>query len=291
MTSLRLQIFKFSAIAIFIIGNLIYLGGCDGDSDSAAEVDLDCQELECEDQNKAIVEQIYNEVINEHFFSLLDDIYSERVTSNTDNADGLSDVIAFYTNLVAENPQSLATIKHIVGDGEFVAVHWHFSSTPLNEKSGQALIDLFRMEDGIVIEYWSTAMEADSETESGNSLFSDLYDYIDTQPNRSRDIEEENKTIVTEFYLEIFNNYNLEIFDLLVDSNYIQHNQNFPTGSEPLRRAVENQWVGPIDIFLSLAEDDLVWTFTLTDEGQLDIFDLWRFDNNINKIVEHWDVF
>ena len=237
------------------------------------------------------VEKIYNDVINKGMLSLLDDIYaSDVISNNPDIPSGIEGFRGYYTNLLAENPLMTATTKHVVGDGEYVAIHWHYSATPENEKSGFAKVDLLRLDEGLIVEYWDASMETFPETVSGNSVFSDLYDYGDTQENRSLDVEEENKEIVTDFYMRTFNDMDLDLFDSLVDMNYLQHNQFFPNGTELLRDAIEVGRLGSVNVFLSLAEGDLVWTFRRSSNGNLSVVDLWRFDNNINRIVEHWDV-
>ena len=222
---------------------------------------------------------------------MLGEIFASNVISNNPNIEsGVEGFKKYYNKLLADNPSMKATPKHIVSDGEYVAVHWHYSATPDNEKSGFAKVDLLKLNEGLIVEYWDVSMKALSKTKSGNSAFSDLYNYGNTQANNSPEVEEKNKATVANFYTKAFNDRDLELFDLLVDTNYIQHNQRFPNGSKLLRNAVDKGLLGTVKIFLSLADNDIVWTFRRSGDGNLSVVDLWRFDNNTNKIVEHWDV-
>jgi len=149
-----------------------------------------------------------------------------------------------------------------------------------------------------VIERWDVTQTADGETASTHSMFSDLYVYADgTGPNTDPLVEEMNKTTVTDFYLTVFDNsedddVKLALFDMLIETNYLQHNRFVDTGAAALRGAVPGSSLPNVDsVGLSLAEDDLVWTFRFDGNEALDVADLWRFDNNIDQIVEHWDVF
>ncbi|WP_370980957.1 ester cyclase [Agaribacterium sp. ZY112] len=257
----------------------------------AVQPDLNCSALECENNNKQIVEQVYEHVINGHFTELLDDIFAVNVIDRSPVANGLQAQRDAYELLLLDNPDKTATIKHIVADGDYVAVHWHYSTAPSDEKTGNAYVDLYRLDNGLVVERWSVSQNSSGETESRNSMFSDLYDYGSNLANSDIEIEEQNKIFVVEFYENTFNNHDLELFDASISLDYIQHNRGIGNGSAELRGWIADGRTGGIDVFLALAEGDIVWTFRRQPNGSLLVADLWRVDNNINRIVEHWDVF
>jgi predicted SnoaL-like aldol condensation-catalyzing enzyme len=245
----------------------------------ADAAETSCDNVNCESNNKILVEQVFNDVINSNDTGPLDFLVHETI---------LQDSINFYAALTANKPDHIATIKHIVADGDYVAVHWHYSNTPENDFTESARVDLYKITDNQIIERINFSMQLSGNTASGNSVFSNLYDYGTDLPNNDVAIEEENKIMVSDFYAEAFNNLNLEVIDELVDENYIQHNPFVPNGRDGLRNFVSSFSASAnISIFLTLAEDDLVWTF----RSDSPVVDLWRVDNNTNKIVEHWDVF
>ncbi|MBA6232471.1 MULTISPECIES: nuclear transport factor 2 family protein [unclassified Colwellia] len=238
-----------------------------------------CDNVGCEFVNKLIVKQIYNDVINGNNIGSVDFIFHEVVRQES---------IDFYSTLITSNPEHVATVKHIVADGDYVAVHWHYSNMPEDEFTGNAKIDLYKLTEGQITEHKDFSMTYTANTKSGNSVFSDLYDYETTFSNNDTAIEEANKTMVADFYVNAFNTQNVTLIDELVDENYLQHNPFVPDGRSGLRGYVSSGSApSNIAIFVTLAEDDLVWTF----RSDAQVVDLWRVDNNINKIVEHWDVF
>ncbi|PKI16807.1 nuclear transport factor 2 family protein [Colwellia sp. 12G3] len=249
--------------------------------------------VEQEKDNKVVVEQIYNDVINGLNTGLVNSLYAEDfIQHNPAIGEGIAGQEEYFDAMITNNPNHIATIKHIVADGDYVAVHWHYGEDVDNEYVGSARVDLYKLADNLITEHWDVIMTPNMNTASGNSVFSDLYIYPEnTYANTNISIEEINKVIVKDFYLDLFNNQNLDLIDELVDPNYLQHNYWVPNGSDGLYNYVSGGGTQGLTIFLTLAEDDMVWTFSGAGTYNLQTVDLWRFDNNIKKIVEHWDVF
>lgn len=248
---------------------------------------------EKEKDNRVVIEQIYSDVINGLNTGLVPSLYADDfIQHNSDIVAGLEGQEAYFEAMTSNNPNHVATIKHIVSDGEYVAVHWHYGEDVDNEYVGSARVDLYKLSDSMIIEHWDVTMIPNINTASSNSVFSDLYVYpAKTSGNSLGSIEEINKIIVTDFYLDLFNNKNLDLIEELLDPGYLQHNYWVPDGSEALYNYVSGGGTEGLTIFLTLAEDDIVWTFSGTGIDNLNTVDLWRVDNNIDKIVEHWDVF
>jgi len=280
-----------SILGTSILAFLAIFACNDTDKNSEDKVEEQCVTTQCiEDDNQKSIEQIYNEVINNKNNDLVDSIYTvDFIHHNSAIGATTTGQKSHFTSLVTNNPDHVANIKHIVADGEYVAVHWHYSDTPDNEFSGAIKSDLYKLNDGLVVEQWNVSMALGDSTVSGNSAFSDLYVYDNTAAVMSDTKEEENKTMVTEFYLDLFNTGDVSLVDEFVDINYLQHNVWVPNGSEALSNYVSSITPGGLEIFLTLAEGDMVWTFVGTDN--LSVVDLWRVNYNDGKIVEHWDLF
>ena len=189
--------------------------------------------------------------------------------------------------LKANNPAYVATVKHIAADGDYVAVHWHLSNTPTDEFKGKAVVDLYKLSGNKIIDHWNISQDLSAPTASGNSLFSDLYQYAAEKPLATQASEAANKELVTTVYLGLFNDKNLSLIDLYIDPLYLQHNPYVPNGREALRSFVSSITPGELSFFATVADDDLVWTFS--GNGNLTLVDMFRVDNK--KIVEHYDVF
>ncbi|MCJ8312272.1 MAG: ester cyclase [Saccharospirillaceae bacterium] len=263
----------------------------DTDSNAEDNVEEQCITTQCiEDDNQTSIERIYSEVINNKNHDLVDSIYTvDFIHNNSAIGATTTGQKSYFDALVTDNPDHVANIKHIVADGEYVAVHWHYSDTPDNEFSGSINVDLFKLDNGLVVEQWDRSSDLQATTTSGNSTFSDLYVYANTAAVMDDTKKEENKTMVTDFYLDLFNTGDLTLVDEFVDINYLQHNIWVPNGSAALSNYVGSITPGGLEIALTLAEDDMVWTFVIGLDN-LNLVDLWRVNYNDTKIVEHWDL-
>jgi predicted SnoaL-like aldol condensation-catalyzing enzyme len=241
----------------------------------------------CETNNKTLVMRIYTELMNKNQANLVEELFDSKLVIHSATHKGFEGEKAFLHTLKTNNPSYIATVKHIAAEGNYVAVHWHLSSTPTNEFSGQVVVDLYRLSHQKIVEHWYLSRQLMEKTTSGNSVFSDLYQYKSTKPITTQASEADNKSLVTSAYLGLFNQNNLELIDLFFVPDYIQHNPFVPNGREALRSFVKTLPPGNLGFFVTIADDDLVWTFS--GEADLKLVDIFRVDNK--KIVEHYDVF
>ena len=270
---------------------LLTVSACNSSDSDPEQAEVQCVTTQCiEDDNKQAIEKIYSEVINNKNSDLVDSVYAaDFIQNNASITASVAGQKSYFDSLATQNPENTASIKHIVADGEYVAVHWHYSDNPDNQFAGAAKIDLYKLNAGMIVEQWDMSMDLYGDTISGNSAFSDLYVYKNTAATMTEIAEEENKVMVTDFYLDLFNNGNIELIDELLDVKYLQHNVWVPDGSAALSNYVSGGGTEGLKISLTLGQDDLVWTFSIADN--LNLVDLWRVDYNEGKIVEHWDIF
>jgi len=240
-----------------------------------------------EEQNKALVLRLYSEAFNQD----KTDVVRELV--GADLPGGADGQIEQFQDLKAKIPGAVATVKRTAADRDLVAVHWHASATPANEATGEAKIDLFRVGNGKLIEHWSITQTVPATTASGNSLFSDQYQYANGAPATSEEQEEKNRTFAVEAYRKLSDG-DATVIDTSWDPRYYQHNPAAPNGTAPLKRFFQqNTQDAPSPSSTSgggtrfgntLADGDLVWVFS-SDYVVADIFRVVD-----GKIIEHWDV-
>ncbi len=60
-------------------------------------------------------------------------------------------------------------MKHLVSEGDLVVVHSLFRTGPGDR--GQAIMDLFRVEHGKIVEHWDVIQSVPAETANGNTMF------------------------------------------------------------------------------------------------------------------------
>jgi predicted SnoaL-like aldol condensation-catalyzing enzyme len=84
-------------------------------------------------------------------------------------ADGPEGLKAFIQFLRDKFPNSRSEIKRVFADGDFVIVHVHAIREPGTR--GRAIIDIFRLENGKVVEHWDVAQDVPEKAANSNGMF------------------------------------------------------------------------------------------------------------------------
>lgn len=254
-----------------------------------------------EEQNKAIMLRVYDEIFRQGKTEVVNELFGEKyIQHNPMVPNGPEGLISYIKMLKSLTPSPVTTVKHILADGDLVAVHWHASTTPDNEPTGQAGFDLFRLDNGTIVEHWDVIQNVPAKTASGNSMFSDLYRYKEGEPNITEEQEEANKQLVLKAYDGLFNGRQLGLLDqYFAGANYIQHNPQAPNGAAFLKENLDVFWPkgSRVQFHHVVADGDLVFVHSQALQPGADPHnestgqawgDLFRVVNG--KIVEHWDV-
>jgi predicted SnoaL-like aldol condensation-catalyzing enzyme len=69
----------------------------------------------------------------------------------------------------ADSPDAVQTIHRSFADGDHVIVHVHVSRWKGDQ--GFAVVDIFRMKDGMIAEHWDVLQEVPTEPVNPNSMF------------------------------------------------------------------------------------------------------------------------
>lgn len=208
----------------------------------------------------------------------------QYIQHNLTVADGL----AGFGEVLQALPEGSAKVNVVraFSDGEMVITH-----TDYNFFGPKVGFDIFRFENGIIVEHWDNlAVKADAPNPSnrtqldGTTVVSDL------------DKTEANKTLVASFIDTILIKGEMDkIGDFIEGDNYLQHNTDIADGVTGLGAAlaalaeqgvfmvyVENHTIlGEGNFVLSVSEG----TFA---DAPTSFYDLFRVEGG--KIVEHWDV-
>ena len=83
--------------------------------------------------------------------------------------DGREPVIDFLENLIARFPDRTFTIHRIVASDDLVFVHYHSQATP--DDAGFAVVDMFRVEDCLMVEHWDVVQPVPEESANDNTMF------------------------------------------------------------------------------------------------------------------------
>ena len=200
----------------------------------------------------------------------------------------VADGLAGFGAVLQQLPPNSAKVntKRVFEDNEFVFTHTEYNF--FGPKIG---FDIFRFEDGKIVEHWDNLQETPSSSNpSGRSM-------IDGQSSvEDRDKTEANKKLVKAFLEDILVNGKMEKLATYFDGdNYIQHNPQIGDGLSGLGQALQHMASQGITmkydkIHKVLGEGNFVLAVsegTFADK-HTSFYDLFRIENG--KIAEHWDV-
>jgi len=123
-----------------------------------------------QEQNKEIVIAFYNAAINEKDFEAasqyLGDVYIQHNPLAADGPEGLA---AFIEWAKVNAATFQVEFKRVLADGDFVVVHSHATAGP--EDRGSAVMDIFRLENGKVVEHWDVIQAIPETAMNQNGMF------------------------------------------------------------------------------------------------------------------------
>jgi predicted SnoaL-like aldol condensation-catalyzing enzyme len=122
------------------------------------------------EENKKTVRALYEAALNKKDFEeaskYLGSKYIQHNPVAADGPEGLKGFIAF---LKDKFPNNRSEIKRIFADGDYVIVHVHAVREPGTR--GNAIIDIFRLEDGKVVEHWDVIQPIPEKAANNNGMF------------------------------------------------------------------------------------------------------------------------
>ncbi|PXW84693.1 putative SnoaL-like aldol condensation-catalyzing enzyme [Ruegeria sp. P4] len=127
------------------------------------------RDLATEEANRALVVEFYDQFFNEHNIAASDVIAEDYIQHNPNVPDGKAPLVSFFSGYFAENPESRARIVRSAADGDLVWLH--VQSTNGEEDLGEAVVDIFRVEDGMIVEHWDVIQTVPSEAANSNTMF------------------------------------------------------------------------------------------------------------------------
>lgn len=83
---------------------------------------------------------------------------------------GVASLKAFLEAKQTENPDALQHMKRAFVDGDHVILHYHVQPGG-SDDPGFGVIDIFRLEDGMVVEHWDCVQPVPENSPNPNSMF------------------------------------------------------------------------------------------------------------------------
>ncbi len=120
--------------------------------------------------NKQTVLAFYEAAINrkdvEAASAYLGDTYTQH---NPRIADGIEGFRAFVADLRDRFPRLRAEVKTLVAEGDLVVGHVHGVRVP--GQPGTAIIDIFRLDGGRIVEHWDVMQPVPDDQANPNGMF------------------------------------------------------------------------------------------------------------------------
>lgn len=208
------------------------------------------------------------------------------IQHNLDVADGLA---GFGAVMQAAPPQGFsADVRRVFSDGNYVIAHTEYDF--FGPKVG---FDVFRFEDGLIVEHWDNLTEITPPNPSGRTQLGGETDISDLEKT------EANKRVVQGFVDDILIGGQMNLITNYVSTDtYLQHNSAVADGLEGLEQAFayfaandmvmiydrNHKVLGQGNFVLAMSEGK----FGEAPVAHVAFYDLFRLEDG--KIVEHWDV-
>ncbi|MGI2260569.1 nuclear transport factor 2 family protein [Shewanella sp. GXUN23E] len=200
----------------------------------------------------------------------------------------VKDGLAGFGEVLQQLPKGSAKAKVIRAfeDGDYVVLHTQYDF--FGPKAG---FDVFRFEQGLIVEHWDNLQATSAPNPSGRTQFDGATDITD------QDKTTNNKALVADFVSQILMQGQMDKIKRFIgpkDSDYLQHNPYIADGLNGLGAALaamaeqgqsmvyrkNHRILGQGNFVLSISEGEFM--------GQdVAFYDLFRVESN--KIVEHWD--
>jgi predicted SnoaL-like aldol condensation-catalyzing enzyme len=123
-----------------------------------------------QERNKKLVMEFYEAAINQKDFAAASKYLGTQYRQhNPLAADGPAGLQAYVQFLKGKFPASHSEIKKVFADGDYVILHVHAVRVPGTR--GSAIVDIFRLENGKVVEHWDVIQEIPEKAANANGMF------------------------------------------------------------------------------------------------------------------------
>ena len=125
---------------------------------------------DAEQRNHDLVMGLFAEVLNPLDSSAVDRfIAPDYIQHSQLAAPGRDALKAFLDFARTQSPDAVHDIKRSFVEGDHVIVHYHVRRTP--DDVGLAVMDIFRIENGLIAEHWDVLQDVPTQGPNPNSMF------------------------------------------------------------------------------------------------------------------------
>ena len=124
-----------------------------------------------EQRNRQVVVDFYEQVFQRHQVeaAVKRHIGSEYIQHNPYVGDGAAPFVAYFVPYFQQHPQARSDIKRVIVQGDLVVLHVLSREQP--QDRGSAVVDIFRVKDGKIVEHWDVQQAVPEAAANRNTMF------------------------------------------------------------------------------------------------------------------------
>ncbi|MDX1838387.1 polyketide cyclase [Legionella taurinensis] len=123
-----------------------------------------------QEMNKDVVTRFYQKAINDKDFAAAETYMGPwYIQHNPLAKDGIEGFKQYVDYLKSTYPESHSEIKRVLAEGDYVILHVHSIKEPGTR--GQAIIDIFRLENNKIVEHWDVVQNIPENAANSNGMF------------------------------------------------------------------------------------------------------------------------
>jgi predicted SnoaL-like aldol condensation-catalyzing enzyme len=121
--------------------------------------------------NKELVRKFYEGVFVHHEVKATAERYlaESYIQHNPHVATGRQPFIDYFVPYFKKNPTAQAEIKRVIVEGDLVMLHVHATGGVADR--GRAVVDIFRVDNGKIVEHWDVGQEIPAKAANSNTMF------------------------------------------------------------------------------------------------------------------------
>lgn len=128
------------------------------------------RDLKAEEANRALVVAFYDRFFNGHETEAAAAVVVDDYKQHNPNVpDGKKVFVGYFTEFFKKNPNYRVKIARSATDGDLVYLHVHAQRSP--QERGSAVVDIFRVKDGKIVEHWDVIQAIPEKAANENTMF------------------------------------------------------------------------------------------------------------------------
>lgn len=144
-------------------------GGSGSSTSSSAEA-VHERSVHDEETNRQLVLDFYDQFFNKHQTEKAAEVVADDyIQHNPQVPNGKDPFVSYFTGYFAENPDARMEVVRSATDGNLVFLH--VKSTNGSDGKDSAVVDIFRVEDNMIVEHWDVIQDVPVTAANSNTMF------------------------------------------------------------------------------------------------------------------------